>query len=287
MEPTIIVHGGAGSHSVDQDEQVLKQAAEKGEVIMQDGGSALDAVETAVNVLEDHPDFNAGKGGKVQLDGTVRLEAAVMTSDLEMGAVTGLEEVRHAVSVAREVMERTHHVMLGNGFATRFALECGYETEDLRTERTTEAWERLQQEIGDLGFEAMLEELKDRDTGGTVGCVARDGEGRLAAATSTGGRSPQLAGRIGDTPLVGAGTYCDDVAAVSATGIGEAIARTTLARRCRDNVDDGMEPVEAAEDAIAFLEEKTGRHAGLIVVDADGRLGSAHNAEEMLTVRRG
>jgi beta-aspartyl-peptidase (threonine type) len=283
---SIIVHGGAGSHQVDQNKEVLNEAARAGGSVLESGGSALDAVEDAVNVLEEHPDFNAGKGAKLQLDGVIRLEASVMTSNLEVGAVTGLQEIENAVSVARQVMERTHHSMLGNGFATRFATKCGFEKSDLQTRRTIEQYREVKDEVSDLDFDETLEMLKDRDTSGTVGCVAAGPNGELAAATSTGGRSSQLAGRIGDSPQVGSGTYCDSQAAVSATGIGEAILKTTLSRRCRDNIAEGMSPKEAAEKAIEFLDMKTGREAGLIVVDADGSLGSYHNAEEMHTSRR-
>ncbi|MDY6771494.1 MAG: isoaspartyl peptidase/L-asparaginase [Candidatus Nanohaloarchaea archaeon] len=284
MEPRIIVHGGAGGKREAKDQEVVEQAAEEGKAVL-DGGSALDSVERAVNVLEDDPGFNAGRGAKLQLDGTPRLEAAVMTSDLACGAITGLEEIKHAVSVARAVMEETHHVMLGNGFATRFAEEQGFEREDLRTEDAVEAWERIKERVDGLSFDEKLEELAGMDTGGTVGAVAVDADGELAAATSTGGRSPQLAGRIGDTPLIGCGTYCNEYAAVSATGIGEAIVQTTLARRCCELVEDGAAAPEAVKRAIEFLEERTGRQAGLIAVTAEG-VASHHNAAAMPTARR-
>lgn len=288
MGPTIIAHGGAGDKSTDEkNQEVLEEAVEEGYELMQDGGSALDAVEHVVSRLEDSGLFNAGKGAKLQFDGVPRMEAAIMDDEKRVGAITDLESVPDAVSVAREVMDRTHHCMLSGDAAMGFALELGYHQQDCVSQDRIDAWEEVRAEVSGLDFEDRIERLKELDEGGTVGCVARDADGRMAAATSTGGVSAQLAGRVGDVPMPGCGTYCNDTAAVSATGIGEAIIRTTLSRRCTEYIEDGASADEAAERAIGFLEDETGRHAGVIVIDAEGRAGSDHNAQEMRTASRG
>lgn len=284
--PRLIVHGGAGSHEIDQPQEILEEAAEQGyEELVE--GSAIDAVETAVNRLEDHPAFNAGHGGKYQLDGKPRLEAAIMQGDGSSGAVTDLEGVRHAISVARVIMEQTHHVMLSGPPATQFALEEGFERTDIRTEKAHDEWKNVREMIEGLSWQEQVDKLKEMDVSGTVGCVAVDADGGLAAGTSTGGRSPQLAGRVGDTPMIGAGTYCTTDAAVSATGIGEAIIQMTLARRCVEGLEQGHDVQTAAEQAIEALADETGRHAGVIMLDPKGNAGIEHNAAEMNTVTKG
>lgn len=285
MNPRIIVHGGAGRHEIDQPQDILETAADSGYAAMEEG-TAVDAVETAVNVLEDHPAFNAGNGAKYQLDGNPRPEAAIMTGNGDAGAVTDLDGICHAISVARAIMEQTHHVMLSGPFATQFADHCGFDRQDLSSEKAATEWEKMHAMVEDLSFDETIETLKEYDTGGTVGCVAIDADGSLAAGTSTGGRSPQLAGRMGDTPMIGCGTYCNEHAAVSATGIGEAIITMTLARRCVEYREDGMQPAVATENAIKALEEKTDRHAGVIMLDDNGETGISHNADEMNTVVR-
>lgn len=283
MKSRIIVHGGAGSHEIDQPEDVIEEAAEQGKAAMGQG-TATDAVEVAVNRLEDHQAFNAGNGAKYQLDGNPRPEAALMTSKGDAGAISGLKDICHAVSVARDVMENTHHIMLSKPQATEFAREMGHEQSDIRTEKAQQEWEAVYERVKDMSWDEQIEALQEYDTTGTVGAVAIDQEAGLAAATSTGGRSPQLAGRVGDTPLIGCGTYANTHAAVSATGVGEAIMIMTLARRCTEYIEHGNEPSVAAEKTIEALEDKTGRHAGIIMLDKEGRVGTAHNTEEMNTV---
>lgn len=281
MEPALVVHGGAGSEKPDGAQDAVDRYADDGYDALEDGAAAIDVVEQVVNRLEEDERFNAGRGAVLQVDGTVRLEAAIMDDRQRCGAVTGLEDTVHAVSVARDVLEETHHVMLGNGAATPFARTRRHHEADIVTERRREAWEDLVADLPDDERE-QIAALRERDAdGGTVGCVVRDHDGRMAAATSTGGRVPAMAGRIGDTPLIGCGTYCDGTAAVSATGIGEAIIRTTLARSCRDRVARGDTAAAAARDAIAHCEAVTGREAGLIAVDADGGVGVHHNADAM------
>lgn len=285
MKSKIVVHGGAGSweENLSEAEGVLSEAAELGFNQLDGGAPAIDAVEKAINHLEDSGLFNAGKGADLQLDGKVRLDASVMTSSLDCGAVCSIEEIKHAVSVARKVMEETHHVMLSGIHATEFAEEMGFEREDLKNEGDIEVWRGLWEEVKGLNFKEKVQKLREMDLKGTVGCVALDKDGELAAGTSTGGRNPELAGRVGDTPVIGSGTYCNPSAAVSATGVGEAIIRSVLSRRCCEYVERGTSVEKAAKKSINYLEENTGRSAGLIVLDRNGNHSLHYNTKKMPT----
>lgn len=286
MPPALIIHGGAGAPK-DGAGATLTRLVEQGRTRLADGANALDVAEWAVNRLEEDETFNAGRGAHLQLDGAARLDAAVMDDQQRCGAVTGLEDVLHPVSVARTVMEDTPHVMLSGRPATTFANEHGFETADLRTDARVQEWETFRDDIDGLSFDETMDHVAERHGSDTVGCVARDVNGGLAAATSTGGLFPQMTGRTGDTPMIGCGTYCNGTAAVSATGVGEAIVRTTLARRCCEHIEDGHPPQAAAEHAINTLQEETGRYAGIIAVDAEGNTGVHHNAPAMPVARRG
>lgn len=296
----VIVHGGAGSAPTAPTERqaVLDDAADAGASAQ----TPLDAVESAVRVLERDEQFNAGRGSAVQADGQVRVDAGVMTSNREVGAVASLTGVEHAVSVARAVCEETPHVLLAGVGGEAFAEHVGVETGvDLTTASTRErfaaanppeetsaqlAWVR--DHFGDdaggadptIGGGEAAE--KDHDT---VGAVAGDGE-RFAAATSTGGRWFALAGRVGDVPQAGSGFFCSPVGGASATGAGEDITRTTLARRAVDRLEAGDDAQTAAETALERFVEETDSRAGVIVLSREG-VGSAFNSEAMQTsVRR-
>ncbi|MFC6719335.1 isoaspartyl peptidase/L-asparaginase [Natrialbaceae archaeon GCM10025810] len=292
----VLVHGGAGSRPDDPEgrRSVLVDAA--------DAGSReevpLDAVETAINRLEADPRFNAGVGSAVQSDGVIRTDAGIMTDDRRVGAACSMAGVERAVSVARAVLEETPHVLVAGDRAVALAEAVGVETDvDCWTERTRERWDAI--DAPDPAATAdQLEWVRERfgrtdpdgrDSDGvtdrdhdTVGAVAFDGR-RFAAATSTGGRWGALAGRVGDVPQVGSGFYCSPACAVSTTGAGEDIARTTLARRTASHVERGLDAGAAADLAIEEFAELTGSSAGVIVVDADGRYGSAFNSDAMQT----
>lgn len=231
---TLVVHGGAGSMAPgklapEQEAATragIEQALQAGEKILSAGGSALDAVEAAVKVLEDDPHFNAGRGAVFTYEGRNELDAAVMDGRTRgAGAVTGVTRTRHPVSLARAVMEKSPHVFLSREGADQFSRDQGLEQVDPDWFATPERWRQL-------------DELKQKKLGwydvdlkyGTVGAVAVDGQGHVAAATSTGGLTGKRWGRIGDSPIVGAGTYADDRAcAVSATGAGEFFIRVGVA----------------------------------------------------------
>lgn len=283
----VIVHGGAGA---DHEEPAARQA------VLQDAAAAgsgaatpLDAVETALAVLEDSPRFNAGIGGAVQADGIVRTDAGVMTGDPEVGAACSMPGVARATAVARAVLERTPHVLVSGIHAVELAAAVGVETEvDLLTDQTRERYAGADPVEG--SFEATLDWVRqqfgtshdgvDHDT---VGAVAVDGDGGIAAATSTGGRWFALPGRVGDSPQVGAGFYASPAGGASATGWGEDIARVGLCRDAIDRLETGADPQAAADGAVARLGEETGGHAGVIVADDQGRVGRAYNTGGMQT----
>ena len=300
----VIVHGGAGGTPDDPAprQAVLDEAAETGT----GAATPLDAVASAVGALESSPRFNAGVGGAVQSDGVVRTDAGVMTSDRAIGAVCSMPGVERAASVARVVHSETPHVLVSGEHAVALADDFGIETGvDLLTDEKRERYERedppaggprehlawLETRFGS-GDDQAGERSDDDEAAGerdkdaapdhdTVGAVASDGES-FAAATSTGGRSFALAGRVGDVPQVGAGFFCTEAGGASATGAGEDIARVTLSRRAVEHLQDGRDAQTAADEAIAEFETLTGSGAGVIVL-GDDEAGSAFNTDGMQT----
>ena len=293
MPIAIIVHGGAGNLPLERIEDAqagCKEAALVGWRILQVGGSALDAVEAAVRALEDNPMFNAGTGAGLTSEGDIELDAGIMEGHtLQVGAVAGVELIKNPVSLARKVLE-SPHVLLGGKGAQEFAQEHGIPLcafEDLVTERQYQSW--LENKAAGKSEEPRhhrreVGSIKAREEKhGTVGAVAVDTSGSLAAATSTGGIHNKYPGRVGDSPLVGCGFYADENAAISCTGHGEDFIRLLIAKRAADFVGSGNTAREAAEAAIAVLSAKapeTGS-GGLIVVDRKGNVGFARNSQHM------
>lgn len=276
MTIAIIVHGGAGEWKLaaerkDEAMRACAAAAEAGRAVLLNGGSALDAVEAAVIILEDCPALDAGRGSYPNAEGDVEMDALIMDGqNLGMGAIAAIRRVRHPISLARRVMlESGHNFLVGAG-ADTFADSIGFprcEVEDLLVTPVAEA-ERIGEPTAALGD--------------TVGAVALDQYGNLAAATSTGGTANKLPGRVGDSPLVGSGAYADNwTAGVSATGYGEALMRVVISKRVCDFVGAGLTAQSACEAAIRVLEERTGGDGGLIAVDARGRVGRAFNTTAM------
>jgi beta-aspartyl-peptidase (threonine type) len=257
----IVVHGGAGLVSAERFDRLragVRAAADAGNAILAGGGSALDAVVAAVHVLEDDPEFNAGTGAALTRDGTVETDAAVMDGDTRrVGAVAAVPDLGHAIALARAVLDAGEHVLLAGPAAWRFASEVGITPAPRGSLITERARRRLQ--------EALAPE-RERE-GGTVGAVARDHLGRFAAATSTGGVVRKRSGRVGDSPIPGAGTWADRELAVSATGDGEAILRMALARTIAAHTAAGMTVREAAIAALTELRRLTGGSAGVIAID--------------------
>jgi beta-aspartyl-peptidase (threonine type) len=277
LQPSVIVHGGAGDwSSEDGDGAALVAAcgaaARAGFEILRAGGSALEAATAAVVVLEDDPRFNAGNGSALTVDGEVECDASVMCGDGRAGAVGALRDVKNPIRLARLVMEKTPHVLLVGAGAAAFAAECGLTPllpGTLVTERMRGKWR------------AALARKAAAPSGGTVGCVARDAAGRLAAATSTGGTMLKRRGRVGDSAVIGAGTYADDGAgAVSCTGHGEAFIKAAAAKLAVEALRAGRSPTEAAREVLPAV-RRHGGSGGLICVDAAGRVGFAFDTPRM------
>lgn len=265
--PTVVVHGGAAGTAELMSAAVAacELAARRGlEALTDNGGSPLDAVEAAVRVLEDSPTLNAGTGAALTSEGGLELDASIMDgATLDAGAIAGLSAHRNPISVARAVLAERKHVMYFGAGADRFARSAGFEAVDPETMITEHA--RRQLEVGN-----------------TVGAVAVDAKGRLAAGTSTGGMHGQAPGRVGDSPIIGAGTYArDGAAACSATGDGEAILRATLARDAVALVEWGEPPEAAVLSALVRLENVGRGEGGLILIDSRGRVGIAKNSAHM------
>lgn len=274
---TLVIHGGAGvieRAKLDPDTEkavrvALNQALDAGSAVLDKGGSALDAVEAAVKVLEDDPHFNAGRGAVFTWDGHNDLDSAIMDgSTRAAGAVSGVRTVRHPVSLARAVMTASPHVMLSGTGAEEFAGEQGLEIVDPDWFATPERWRQLNElKAKKLGWFDV--DLKY----GTVGAVAMDVAGHVAAATSTGGLTGKRWGRIGDSPIIGAGTYADDRAcAVSATGAGEYFIREGVAHEICARVRFLGESLKQAADTVMAETGALGGSGGVIVTGPNGEM---------------
>lgn len=288
---TVVVHGGAGTWK-DTDHvailELLSGALESGMSVLGKGDSALDAVVTAVEILENNPHFNAGTGSCLNLEGNVEMDAAVMRGrDLEAGGVTNITSVRNPIRVAREVMERTDHVLIGGEGATTFARRCGFESYDPVTEERRDQYQRRKQDfldgVDDFSLPKLQQWINDHPEwmGGTVGAVALSSTGHVASATSTGGVFLKWPGRIGDTPLVGAGTYANGDAAASATGRGEFITRYLTTRQIAERVSRGETPSDAVDCVLSGMSRSVGDHVGAISIDTSGQIGIDHKTPRM------
>lgn len=267
--PALIVHGGAGADPASGREELrqgIRDAVEAGWAVLSQGGGAVAAVETAVCAMEDNPRFNAGRGSALTSEGTVEMDASIMEGDgLTSGAVACVTAMRHPISLARRILEDGRHSFyVGEGAMARArALGIPFcDPEELITDTQRKRLESL--------------------TGGTVGAVALDRAGLIAAATSTGGTAGKLPGRVGDSPLIGCGTYAESTSGgVSCTGDGEAIIRVVLARRTIDILKLAADPMHACQVAMDVLVEEGRGSGGLICIDWKGRLGWAHSTPLM------
>lgn len=283
----IAVHGGAGTlaradltpESEPEYRGGLRRALSAGFEVLERGGASLDAVVAAVRVLEDDPLFNAGHGAVVAANGAHELDASLMDGrDLRAGAVTGVRHVKSPIELARLVMERSPHVMLAGPGAEEFALEQGMvpvPNSYFATERRRLELERMLRGELDTGRESLM---------GTVGAVARDANGNLAAATSTGGMTGKRWGRVGDSPIIGAGTYAaNDCCAVSATGHGEYFIRAAVAHEIASLMRyRGMSVRQAADEVVMRQLTKLGGAGGVIAIGQDGEVAMPFNSEGML-----
>ncbi|WP_372183968.1 isoaspartyl peptidase/L-asparaginase family protein [Xanthomonas axonopodis] len=293
--PMLVIHGGAGveKSSLSKDEQAQAQAREAmqralraGHAVLNRGGSAVDAVAATIIVLEDAPQFNAGRGAVFTHDGRNELDAAIMDgASGKAGAIAGVHTVKNPIQLARRVMDHSRHVMLvGNG-AEQFAREQGIALVDPSYFRTDKRWQQLQKalkaEAGDRQAQAQLD-LETAKHFGTVGALALDRDGHLAAGTSTGGMTNKRYGRVGDAPIIGAGTYANSQCAVSGTGWGEFYIRAVAAYDiCARMKYAGQSLQQAAETVIDQQIPKAGGDGGAIALDAQGNLAFPFNTEGM------
>ena len=305
---SLVVHGGSGvidraDLKPDQDRAyraVLAQAAEAGAALLRGGGAALDAVEAAVHVLEDDPLFNAGRGAVFTAEGQVELDAAIMDgATLAAGAVAGVTRTRNPISAARAVMERSSHVLMAGSGADAFAAAEGLAQVEPGYFFVERRWRALEAQLGreglpiptrppgastDLAHAALAHDEGKR---GTVGVVARDSRGHVAAGTSTGGTTGKRWGRVGDSPLIGAGTYASDrSAAVSGTGEGEYFIRLGVARAICALVELKGLSLQAAVDRV-IQDDLTalGGQGGVIAVAPDGQMAWSFNTSGMYRAR--
>ena len=320
MGLALIVHGGAGAIARDRYEAArdgCREAALMGWQVLLSGGSALDAAQTAIVALENNPGFNAGTGAVLTTDGRAQLDAGLMDgATLDAGAIAGVERIKNPIMVARRVLSSPHVLLMGAG-AEQFAVESGVELCDpseLVTPTQHARWRAGYREgdavhsgsgldTGIVGVELRPDDSTygsanganghgpvandtpvhaDAEKHGTVGAVAVDANGNIAAGASTGGIAAKFPGRIGDTPLVGCGYYAENgLGGVSSTGHGEDFIRLVLARRALDYIAKGMSAQAAASAAIRLLDERVHGDGGLILLDSQGRVGYARNTSSM------
>src|SRR6266446_9541002 len=283
--PVLVVHGGAWAMPDDMVEAHIngvRNALAAGWSVLAHGGAALDAIEEAVVIMEDDDTFDAGRGSFLNRDGKVQLDALMMDgSTLRAGGVGCVERLRNPVRAARKILSESPHVYFVAEGAERFAAEHGValcRNEELiiprEVERLREFQARTIEQSEDLFAPAISHD--------TVGAVALDRDGNIAAATSTGGTLNKAPGRLGDSSLIGCGCYADNLsAAVSLTGWGEPIMKLVLGKWAVDRVAAGASPDEAAHEAIDYLFDRLGGHGGIILLGPDGRVGLAHNTPRM------
>jgi len=298
--PVLLVHGGAWAipdDMVEAHERGVSNALHAGYALLRKGASAVDAVEAAVAVLEDDDTFDAGRGSFLTRDGRVQLDALLMDGGakdgiMRAGGVACVERLRNPIHAARLVLDKSPHVYFVGQGAEEFAQAHGMElidnsvlVLDRERQRLEEAQAKERAGLPDLTFAGddkspeTAAELASHDT---VGAVALDAKGNIAAATSTGGTLNKAPGRVGDSSLIGCGCYADNAsAAVSLTGWGEPIMKLVLGKWAVDRVQQGRAPEQVAPDAIAYLYKRLGGHGGIILLAPDGRYGIAHNTPRM------
>jgi L-asparaginase / beta-aspartyl-peptidase len=310
--PAIVAHGGAGNVGPGKERperrRAMMAAIRLGAKILRGNGSALEAVAATVAALEDHPLFNAGYGSLLNSEGNVEMDASAMFAEpvvsdstrggkrgdrahsneadysVSAGAVAAVSRVRNPIMLARAVMEHSPHILMAGPGAESFARKAGIRLvrpEEMVTERARDRWRARKEQAGRLEAEAAARAAMGH---GTVGAVAVDVHGGIAAATSTGGVPGKLFGRVGDSALIGAGTFAHAFGAASATGQGEAIILTALCREAVLALADAS-PQVVGREAILEMIDATGAEAGVILVDRRGRIGYAHNAASMQVAR--
>ncbi|MCW9706900.1 isoaspartyl peptidase/L-asparaginase family protein [Fodinibius salsisoli] len=291
----LVIHGGAGVISKDMPDSIkeayhqdLDEALTIGEDILQEGGSAVDAVEEVINYLEDNPKFNAGKGAVFTHEGGHELDAAIMIGNTrKAGTITGVKTVKNPISLARLVMGTSKHIMFAGEGAEKYADKMDVERVNqdyFYTERRYKSWRRAikrgQEQSSVLEAEEERALFYDKDKFGTVGCVALDTEGQLVAGTSTGGMTNKMYGRVGDVPIIGSGTYASDVVAVSMTGWGERIMEAVSGHTVSAYMKHKPGSLKEAGNYLLREVLQPG-DAGMIAVDKDGNMLMDMNTQGM------
>jgi L-asparaginase / beta-aspartyl-peptidase len=284
---SLVVHGGAWDipdELVESHRTGVHRALKAGWAVLQKGGSAVEAVEKAIIVMEDDEIFDAGTGSFINRAGEVELDASIMSGKkLNAGAIAAVQNVRNPIALARKIMEESEHVLLVGMGATRFAREHGIQTcsqDDLITDRELERWRLIQGTKNFLTKDAFRRKKIPVDT---VGAVAMDEQGNMAAGASTGGTPNKYPGRVGDSPLIGSGTYADNaIGAVTSSGWGEALIKVVMAKTVVDFMDrNGGDPQLAADDGVKTLERKVDGFGGVIAMNNEGQIGIAYNTPRM------
>ncbi len=288
--PLLVIHGGAGVERQDLNPEevraaraALEEALRKGHEALAAGKPAMDAVTAAITVLENDPTFNAGRGAVFTHDGKNELDASLMDgATLRAGAVAGVHTVKNPILLARAVMEHSPHVMMIGQGAEMFAAEQKIEQVDPSYFRTEKRWQQLQRALKEEAAGQAHADLETAKHFGTVGAVALDAQGKLAAGTSTGGMTNKRYGRVGDSPIIGAGTYASDSCAVSGTGWGEFYIRLAAAHEiCSRMKYLGETPAQAGDEVIVKRLPAMGGDGGAIVLSADGKAATPFNTEGM------
>jgi len=284
---SIIVHGGAWDipdTEINSHRKGIFNAVQAGWNVLTTGGTAIDAVEQAIRIMEDDPTFDAGYGSHLNLVGRVELDASIMSGkDLKCGAVAAVQRIRNPITLARKIMSESEHILFVGDGAERFAKEHGCilcKPEDLIVKREYERWQELKLRKGYRTKDAFHKRKQSSDT---VGAVALDKDGNICAGTSTGGTMNKYPGRIGDSPLIGCGTYADnEVGGVSTTGWGEAMIKVVMAKTIIDLMEaNGGDPQDAAKRGIEILHRKADGFGGVIVMNKYGDCGIAYNTPRM------
>ena len=284
MSYQIIVHGGA----YDNDSDVALRKRICGDIVatlekdLSQDAAALDICERAINLLEDDPLFDAGTGSYIQTDGEIRMDASLMTSDMDLGCVLQISHIKNPISVARKILENPLHCTLSGEGANQFAREMGFARHDPKTPETREIHDRIVRTLADdLSYANIAAQYGPRAPSlSTVGCVVRDRHGMIVAGTSTGGREICYQGRVGDSGQPGNGTYADRHAGISCTGVGEMIMRIGMARIIALYVELGDSLDSACEKAMHKLAAIGGR-GGVIAISHQGEIAYKHNTRAM------
>jgi beta-aspartyl-peptidase (threonine type) len=285
---SLVVHGGAWDipdELLDAHKAGIQHALKAGWTILSKGGTAVEAVEKAIIVMEDDETFDAGTGSFINLAGEVELDASIMNGrTFRAGAVAAVQNIKNPISLARKIMEGSEHILLVGMGATRFAREHGIKTckqDDLITDRELERWREIQRNGNVITKEAFRRKKVPVDT---VGAVAIDRHGNIASGASTGGTPNKYPGRVGDSPLIGCGTYADNsIGGVSTSGWGESMIKVVMAKTVIDLMDrNGGDPERAVQDGLRILIRKADGYGGIIAVNNEGKIGIAYNTPHMV-----